>query len=99
MSPRCTSCRAAGICVTAPAGAIGQLVHQQVVADQQRVFHGAGRDDEGLHESRGAEEEKDNGDGPFGDEPAMRHRLLRGRFRRRVFYCDTVVFVHCFILT
>ena len=32
----------------------GQLVHQQVVADQQGVFHGAGRNDERLHQRGGA---------------------------------------------
>jgi len=58
-------------------GRVGELIDQQVVAHKQRVFHGAGGDDEGLYKRSGAEQKKNNGDGPFGDEPAG----WFGRFR------------------
>ena len=47
-------------------GRVGKLVHQQVIADQQGIFHGAGRDDESLHQGSGAEQEQDDGDRPLG---------------------------------
>ena len=43
-----------------------------MVAHQQRVFHGTGGNHESLHQGGGAEEQKDDGDGPFGDETARR---------------------------
>ncbi len=48
-------------------GRIGQFVDQKVVADQQRILHRAGGNHEGLYQSGGAEKEKDDGDGPFGN--------------------------------
>jgi len=36
-------------------GGVTQLVHQEVIADQQRVLHRAGGDDERLHQRGGAE--------------------------------------------
>ena len=42
-----------------------------MVADQKRVLHGPGGNDEGLDEIRGAEEEEDDGDGPLGDKSAL----------------------------
>ncbi len=59
----------------------GKLVHQQMIADQQRVFHGAGGNHEGLNQEGGAEQQQQNGDGPFGDSSAR--RFLRCRFSRR----------------
>jgi hypothetical protein len=38
-----------------------------MIADEQGVFHGAGGNDEGLHQRGGPEEQQQNGDGPFGD--------------------------------
>ena len=64
-----------------PVGCIGQLVHQQVIADQQRVFHGTGRNHEGLHQRGGAEQQEQDGDGPFGDGPARWLGLGYGRGR------------------
>ena len=43
-------------------------VHQHVVADAERAFHGAGGDHVGLHEGGGDEEIDAEGDRPFGDE-------------------------------
>ena len=53
---------------------VGELIDQQVIADQQRVFHGARGDDEGLYQVRRAEEQQDDGNRPFGDKTA---RLVR----------------------
>ena len=55
-----------------PSDAIGQLIHQQMIADQQRVFHGSGGNHEGLNQEGGAEQQQQNGDGPFGDRSARR---------------------------
>jgi len=44
--------------------AVGHLVDQQMIADEQRVFHGPGGDHERLHQRRGEEDEKKDGDGP-----------------------------------
>ena len=64
-------------------GRIGQFIHQQMVADEQRVFHRSGGDDESLHQVRGAEQEQDDGDGPFRNETARRfRRRVIGPFRR-----------------
>ena len=62
-------------------GRVGQLVHQQMIADEQRVFHGSGGNHEGLNQSGGAEQQQQNGDGPFGDGSA-RWLRLHGRFYR-----------------
>ena len=61
-----------------PGWSVSHFVHQQVISNQQRVLHRARRDHESLHQSGGAEEQQDNGHGPFGDEAA---RLIG--FRRR----------------
>ncbi len=53
-----------------PSRRVGQLVDQQVVADQQRIFHRSGGDDEGLNQSRGSEQQQQNGNGPFRDHAA-----------------------------
>src|SRR5450755_286901 len=49
---------------------VGQLVHQEVIADEQRILHGACGNHESLDQRGGAEEEQDDGDCPFGDETA-----------------------------
>ena len=68
---------------TGPDGRIGQFIHQQMVADEQRVFHRSGGDDEGLNQVRGAEQQQDDGDGPFRNETALRfRRRVIGPFRR-----------------
>jgi hypothetical protein len=40
-----------------PAGRVSQLVHQQVIADKQRVFHGPGGNHESLNQRGGAEQQ------------------------------------------
>ena len=54
-----------------PAGRVDQFVHQDVVADQQGAHHGGAGNDEGLDQRGGAEQQQDDGYGPFGDESAL----------------------------
>src|ERR1019366_8258668 len=49
------------------AGREGHFVHQQVVADEQRVFHGTRWNHVGLHQRRGQEQQQQDGDGPLGN--------------------------------
>ena len=70
MSPRLTSRIGEQVLVIGPARSVGQLVHQQMVADQQRVLHRPGGDDERLYQRRGAEQQQNDGDRPLGDDPA-----------------------------
>jgi hypothetical protein len=56
-----------------------ELIDEEVIADEQRVFHGTGGDHEGLHQSGGAEQEKDDGNRPLRDKSALRFRLSLGR--------------------
>ena len=74
---------------------IGELVDQQVVADEQRVLHGPGGDDEGLHQRGGAEQEQEDGDRPLGDKSPL--RVLPERRRRGgvlLFRNGYIVWVH-----
>jgi hypothetical protein len=52
-------------------GREGQLIHQDVIAHQQRGLHGRAGDDEGLHQAGGSEQQQDHGDGPLGNEAAV----------------------------
>ena len=47
---------------------VGQFVNQQVISDQQRVFHRARGNHERLHQGRGAEQKQDDGHRPFGND-------------------------------
>ena len=67
MSPRFTFSIRQQILAHGTGRRIGQFVHQQVVADQQRILHRSSRDDEGLYQRRGAEQQQENGDRPLGD--------------------------------
>ena len=67
MSPRRT-CPVRHEVVADAAAAIAELVHQQVVADQQRVLHGFGGNLERLH---------DEGDDKNGDDDRGQQRLQR----------------------
>ena len=77
MSPRFTSRVGQQVLGDRAGGREGQLVDQQVVADQQRVFHRPRGDDEGLHQGGGAEQQQDDGDCPFGDEASLRRLKTR----------------------
>ncbi len=70
MSPRCTSVYGSRCFDAAVRRRVCQLIHQQVVAHQQRVFHGAGGDDKRLQQIGGSEQQQDDRDAPFGDEAA-----------------------------
>ena len=62
-----------------PGRSVGQLIHQHVVANQQRAHHGSAGDDKSLHQAGGGEQQQDDGDGPFRDESAVhlpRHLLI-----------------------
>ena len=48
-----------------------QLIHQNVIADQQRAHHGCARNYERLHQRGGAEEQQDDGYRPLRDESAL----------------------------
>ncbi len=75
---------------------VGELIDQQVVADEEGVFHGAGGDDESLDQAGGAEQQQDDGDGPFGDEAALLITNARGRRRGLVFghYGVRLIWIH-----
>ena len=60
-----------------PTEAEASFIHQQVVADQQGVFHGAGWDAEGLHHE--GDDEHRNGQRQKG-KLHVRHHLPRGTF-------------------
>ena len=70
-SPRRTSRYGSSVPGNAPGRREDQLVHEHVIADQQRVLHRRAGNDEGLHQRRGREEQQDDGHRPLGDEPAM----------------------------
>src|SRR5208283_166870 len=55
-----------------PGGRVGQLVHQQMVANQQCVFHRSRRYHERLYESCCAEQQQQDRDGPLGNGAAPR---------------------------
>ncbi len=60
---------------------VRQLVHEQMVANQEGVFHGSGGDDIGLDQRGGQKQQEQDGDGPLGDGSARRFcgRVFRGR--------------------
>ena len=58
--------------LTGPGGGIGQLVYQEVIADQQRVFHRPRWYHEGLHQRCRAEQKEKDGYRPLCDSPARR---------------------------
>ena len=64
---------------------VGELIDQEVIADEEGIFHGAGGDDESLDEAGSAEQQQDDGNGPFGDEAALLITNTRGRRRGLVF--------------
>src|SRR6185312_8755518 len=53
-----------------------QLIHQQVVADQKRVFHGTRRNYIRLYQRCGQKQQQEDGDGPLSD-GAARALVLR----------------------
>ncbi len=55
----------------ASGGRVDQLVHQNVIAHQQGVFHGCAGDHESLHQAGGGKQQQDDGDGPLGDDAAF----------------------------
>ena len=68
---------------------VGELIDEKMIANQQGILHGSGGDDEGLHQRGSAEQEQENGDGPFGDGMARRFLFLlqenllpQGEFQR-----------------
>ena len=77
---------------------VRQLVDQQMIANQKRVFHRARRNDERLHKRCGPEQQQQDRHRPFGDESALRNiglRLLgRLRFGFRFFHRDRLGFAH-----
>ena len=95
MSPRCTSSYGR-MCFGHRTGRrIGQLVDQQMIANQQRVLHRSGRDHERLHQRGGAKQQQDDGDGPFGDHATrdvIAERLER--VLRRCFHYFSLFFSH-----
>src|SRR5713226_4440667 len=56
---------------------VSQLVNQQMISDQQRVFHRAGGNHERLHQGRGTEKKQDDGDGPFSNNATRDIALTR----------------------
>jgi len=60
MSPRRTSRYGRQVAGNRPRRRVDQLVHQHVIADQQRSHHGGARYDEGLHQRGGGEQQKDD---------------------------------------
>ena len=46
-------------------GRVSQFVDQQVIADEQRVFHGTRGNHERLHQRGGSKQKQDDGDGPL----------------------------------
>ena len=61
---------------------VNQLVHQHVVANQQRALHRSAGNHERLDQRGGREKQQDDGHRPLGDEPAV-HVLRHGAGNRR----------------
>jgi len=76
-----------------PLRRVGQLIDQQVIADQQRVFHGTRGDDEGLYEIRRSEEQEDDGNRPLRNETALRFRRWRSGYFQWLFVGHDYVFL------
>src|SRR5579871_240305 len=53
---------------------VGKLIHQKMIADQKRIFHGAGRNDVSLNEIGGPEQQQNDGNRPFRQKPTLRLR-------------------------
>ncbi len=51
---------------------IGQLVHQQMIADEECVLHRSRWNNECLNQCGSAEQKQQNGNGPFGDRSSRR---------------------------
>lgn len=49
---------------------VSKFIDQQMVAHQQSVFHRAGRNNKGLNQRGGSEQQQDYGDGPLRNDPA-----------------------------
>src|SRR5579872_738048 len=61
-----------------PSGrSVRQLIHEQMVANEQRIFHRSGGDDERLHQRRRTEQQQNDGDGPFSNHAAWNVALPR----------------------
>ena len=93
MSPRRTSRYGSNVLRDRSRRRVDQLIHQHVVAHQQRALHGSAGNDEGLHQRGGGEQQQDDGDGPLRDESAphiprhLRDSGSKGRLRTRLFLC------------
>src|SRR5438270_3608848 len=56
-----------------PRGRVRELVHQQMIPNEQSVFHRTGGNNKGLHQGGSPKQQKQNGNGPFSNAVA---RLL-----------------------